>query len=394
MKKSVLYSLSTLTLLGVLCYFPLNHVLQQQELGARLEQKLAQEQDRLDKERQLAQDKFYYHQLSSIEQKDYLRMVAGLREFSTNFTFDSLDSQSLSKVYAAVSFDYPEFYWLSEAKGEIDFSNYTYPLEVKETYTKLQELGNQVVSQVPAGSDYDKIKFLYDYIITTADYNKAALSNEELTWQNQSIRSVFLENSSVCAGYSRAFQFLAQKIGIKTVYVAGDIAAYDLPHAWNLVEIDGHYYPVDTTWGDPVFESEVGQNVSHTIDYSYLCMPRELFEETHTAWTGFHKADAGEFAYPELADKDLGYYVLNGGYFETYDRNQIASYVASKFEERQQITISMQFATREAYDQFLAELESDHSFIHDLSWKRFSYRGYQFTHNPSTHVFTIELLAN
>ncbi len=42
-------------------------------------------------------------------------------------------------------------------------------------------------------------------------------------------------------------------------------------HAWNFVLIDGEYYWVDVTWGDPTYEFFVPDNVAN-ISYDYFCI--------------------------------------------------------------------------------------------------------------------------
>ena len=69
-------------------------------------------------------------------------------------------------------------------------------------------------------------------------------------------------------------------------------------HAWNLVKCNGDYYYVDTTWGDPVFQQEEGENTSQdaeqnsgqdaeasgnkaNISYDYLCCMIRSYFQTH-----------------------------------------------------------------------------------------------------------------
>ena len=94
----------------------------------------------------------------------------------------------------------------------------------------------------------------------------------------QDFTSVFLLKQSVCAGYSRTFQYLCKKAGIKCTYVPGDT---DEPHAWNLVELNGKYYWVDVTWGDPIYDDG-----TQTLNYHYFMTTDEVLFRTHYTLDG------------------------------------------------------------------------------------------------------------
>ena len=70
---------------------------------------------------------------------------------------------------------------------------------------------------------------------------------------------------SVCAGYSKATQYLLEQLGVFCTYVTGKTTEGG-NHAWNLVKCNGDYYYVDTTWGDPVFQQEEGEEISRDAD--------------------------------------------------------------------------------------------------------------------------------
>ena len=100
---------------------------------------------------------------------------------------------------------------------------------------------NKIVSYASKYStDYEKEKYVYNYLLANVSYNNEALLN-------QSAYSALVIGESVCAGYARAFQLIMQKLNIPTYYVLG-FAKED--HAWNIVKLNGGYYNVDLTWDD------------------------------------------------------------------------------------------------------------------------------------------------
>lgn len=399
MKKRQWYGLAVIVLCGAGLYPVANQALtnyRQEQTRQKVAEQARQAKEAddavLKQGHAAVSDNFYYQQLSRKEQADYIRLVDSLRRFDTKSPFTVTNQDSLRRVYEAVTQDFPEFYWLSESP-EVNFSQLVYPEGVEETYRHIQDLADEVIAQMPDGSDYDKVKYLYEYIIHQTQYHTAALSDEALIWKDQSVRSVFLDKQSVCAGYSRAFQLLCQKAGIRSLYVAGDIVAYDQPHAWNLVRIDGQYYPVDTTWGDPTFETTViGQADVNTINYSYLCTPKAIFEKTHTAWTGFSSADGGELNYPTLSDTSLNYYALNGAYFTSYNHAELAAFLSEKSQDHTVTEIGFQMGDQAAYDAAFAALSSQYSPAHDALIHLPNYQGYEFYGDSNTYQLTIKIL--
>ena len=74
---------------------------------------------------------------------------------------------------------------------------------------------------------------------------------------NQSAYSALVNGSSVCAGYSRAFQYIMIKLGIPCYFCSG--YANEGQHSWNIVKIQEKYRNVDISWDDTLGDMS-GQN--------------------------------------------------------------------------------------------------------------------------------------
>lgn len=345
----------------------------------------------LDDLHQEVKDYFYYNQLSKVEQTGYLRLLHSLRQFDPDAYLNNHDGFAQGRIFLALAYDNPEFYWLSETKYDINYMDIAYPKDAKAVYQQLQAIGDEVISKMPEGSDYEKVKYIYEYIIHNTAYNLAALENEDLAWANQSIRSVFLEKTSICNGYSLAFHFLCQKAGLKSLYVAGDIKGENLPHAWNLVEIDGTFYAVDTTWGDPTFSVAIGEAEGlMAIDYAYLAMPREIFEKSHSPWESFYGLDDATFDYPEIGGDRFNYLTSQGGYLEGYQPDQVGQALVHQFEAGN--LASIQIKNSQEFETFLADLEAGRAtYLHAYLQHFPDYKGYEYWSNPSAQTVTFRL---
>ncbi len=256
------------------------------------------------------------------------------------------------KTYYAVLADHPEIFWIgtsaqveeSGITGTVVSYNLevTVPVEARASMReKLEAAADECIAQISGdASVYQKIKYVYEYIINTTEYGADSQDS-------QNIQSVLLYRTSVCAGYSKAFQYILNRMGIFCTYVMGTIRDGG-DHGWSMVRIDGEYYYVDVTWGDPVFANRVehsdGGNV---INYNYLCCTEYDLFKTHIP------GDLTEL--PPCTSDAYNYYKMNGFYYETFDYDTIYSALMNSVWSDQSCIV-MKFGSQEAYETAKYEL--------------------------------------
>ena len=239
--------------------------------------------------------------------------------------------------------------YLSNDEDKITRLQFNVPSDLSTTMAQVDQVVDQVVNDVKGASDYEKIKYFYEWIINWTVYQRNQCE--------QDLTGVFLLRQSVCGGYSKAFQYLCKKAGIKCTYVLG---MTDQLHAWNLVELDGKYYWVDATWGDS-FDSE-GNTV---LNYHYFMVPDQILFRTHLSLNG--KVPVGTlnevdvFKFPKCTDNSLSYYAQTGAYFETYDYDAIKKYILKKINEDPYQYIEFQIGDIKSYKQALQLLFTQES---------------------------------
>ena len=264
--------------------------------------------------------RFAYERLSPDEKKIYNEIFMALSELSAGAYLDCLDSELVNKIFVCVMTDHPEIFWTTgyvcsrytrgdelEAIGfRGDYS------KTKETIEQNKQLidayVNNCLSGLPAGDDYSKIKYIYEYIILNTDYDLSAPDN-------QNICSVFINGKSVCQGYAKATQYLLNKAGVMCTLVSG-VVSNNESHSWNLVSADGSYYYVDTTWGDASYITNEPTTFVPPVSYDYLCVTTTDLLRTHTPQPIVDLPLCGSY-------KD-NYYVREGAYFMSVDTNQLA----------------------------------------------------------------------
>lgn len=265
---------------------------------------------------------YYYGKLPEDQQLIYKEILSGINSNTQEIYLHGDDADLANQILQYVLRDHPEIFWCDGAATATSYTglrsytvikvNYLYDVATRST---MQEEIDSAVAQCLNGisqdaSDYDKILYVYEYIIRSVEYNLDASDN-------QNIYSVFVGKESVCAGYSKATQYLLNKLGVFCTYVIGTAGDDNQSHAWNLVSCNGDYYYVDTTWGDPTFLAEEGEEVAaeEKISYDYmLCDETELFKN--------HRPDA-KVELPSCTHMDYNYYVVNGDYYTSFDSGVI-----------------------------------------------------------------------
>lgn len=292
---------------------------------------------------------YYFKLLNADEQRGYREMLNGIRARKDEFYVTISDDDEVDRAYHALLKDHPELYWVHNRQQVYKttyngsdycvFSpGYSYTEEeMAQIDQSIESAWQEVTGLIPEGADsYEIIKTVYTYLIDSSEY---MMSDDD-----QSIAGIFWKKNAVCAGYAGATQYLLERLGITCIYVDGDTSDSSEGHAWNIVEIDGNYYYVDTTNGDqPQFlEGDAVQMAEHkTTIYDYLCPFPEEYEITYVP--------SEEFEVPECSATDRNFYILNQGCFESYDYQTIYEYCKMRLNYGAAV-VRFKFSTQEAFD--------------------------------------------
>ena len=126
--------------------------------------------------------------------------------------------------------------------------------EYTKNIEKIKEIIKKVKNETNNLNEYDKVKYVYDYI---GKNNKYGNPKDGIS---QSAYSAFNNNlSPVCAGYAKASQILFNNIQVKSLLIYGD-SKYALfigaAHAWNVISIESKFYIYDVTMSSGEANSE------------------------------------------------------------------------------------------------------------------------------------------
>ena len=234
-----------------------------------------------------------------------------------------LTQEHVDHIFQAVLLDHPEYFYVTgyqytkytraDQLVRVEFTG-TYDVDFDTAVNKkaqIEAAAATVLAMAPQnGSDYDKVKFVYDYLIRNTEYDLNAPDN-------QNVYSVLCGGRSVCQGYAKTMQLLLNRMGVECTLVLGTVVGGE-GHAWNLVKIDGEYYYVDATWGDASYYSSTGEQIPTDfpdVCYDYLCVTTNEIGKTHIL--------SDKVSMPQCTATAANYYVKNGSYFTTYDKVQL-----------------------------------------------------------------------
>lgn len=122
-------------------------------------------------------------------------------------------------------------------------------------------------------SDYQKIKIIHDWIIENVKYDNSK--------QFYSAYAGLRHGKTVCQGYAMLTYKMLTEAGINCRIISGKANNGEITeaHAWNIVQLDGKWYNLDTTWDDG------------TSSYKYFLIGDNQMKRDHFSAARFNKTD-------------------------------------------------------------------------------------------------------
>ena len=165
--------------------------------------------------------------------------------------YSTLTLERAAEIFLMFNYSNPQYYFMDGVY--IESSNIFVPTFYEEFRSgsarskATQAMKNTITSWestiASAGSTEQKAKAAHDLIAKKVQYDDNYLTNPDNPF-HQSAYSVFCDDHSVCAGYTKAFEMLMNGAGIDT------IAVLSTDHAWNMIRINDSWYHMDCTWDD------------------------------------------------------------------------------------------------------------------------------------------------
>ena len=256
------------------------------------------------------QFRYYFTQLENKEQQVYLALLEGMLNF-TNSIKCLCSVDRVQEIYHMIKYDIPEIFYVKTIKIRYISNGLTctvvptYRFNVKEALATLQALDSKYsffISHTYILNDFEKEKAIHDLIATMVKYKDvdAPYSHEA--------PGTLLYGIGVCEGISKAFKYLADRVGLKSIVVIGTSNAHgnDNGHAWNAVEIGNIYYHLDVTFDTTIADG--------CLRYDYFNLSDDEIKTNHS-WT---------MSIPKCLSS-YNYYYKTGAFFSS--KSELAGYI-------------------------------------------------------------------
>lgn len=270
-----------------------------------------------DIEPEVQETRYFKRQLNTQYWDEYDKILKGLQNHDASIEgLYAASYEDFDDIVEAVRSDYADLFYFrggysytySDKGSHIEYTLkpvYRWEKEVSMVNALFVENHTRgFISANQGKSDYEKVKAVYEYLIDNTAYDYA--------YTGESLYELFYYKGAVCDAYARAAQYLLTKLGVETIYVTGHSTRGE-GHAWNIVLVEGEYYQIDVTWGDPYDE----ENHTQTKNFNYLCLTDEDMARDHiTDWS----------RYPACTSRKYNYYVQEDRYLEYYDTEKICQW--------------------------------------------------------------------
>lgn len=244
--------------------------------------------------------KYAYSTLTTTQKKIYADLYKCVANYSTKIDVSKYNctADDVNKAFYAMDYDNPQFFWLA--------SGYSYSytsakiLTVTPKYArsktdmtkikpKLEAAAQKIIDEALEIDDlFERVVYLHDAITHNTDYTSAGGEYK------RDADGPLLNGKALCEGYSKAFAYLCQSVGIECICVEGSSEG---DHMWNMIKLEDKWYHIDVTFDDPVgYGAEPG--------YDYFCVTSKKILSTHELDNPFKvpAATATKYNYYEVMD--------------------------------------------------------------------------------------------
>ena len=255
-----------------------------------------------------------YEKLTKLQALVYDHIKDAVMSLSENTEDLGKDVEMADVDAAFIAFlnDNPSCFWLNKSftlksSALTKYIALEYTVEnseqLKTQQTELLAKLSEAQALINSGmSSFEKELVLHDWMLSSITYSQEAASDSDGKFpETYTAYGALVTKSAVCEGYSRAMQLLLHMVGIDNYLIYGEVD--NNSHMWNIVEIDGEKYHLDSTWDDP--QTNDGRK---KITHSYFNVTDELISKSHS-----------KFDPQNCNSTSANYFAMNNLLFSQYD---------------------------------------------------------------------------
>lgn len=240
--------------------------------------------------------KYAYNTLTTVQKKVYAALFEAAKSHGdADVSGIGATEGDVQKAYWAFDYDNPQFFWLGNGYSysiigsSVTDIYITYSRTVSESRSiqpKLEAAAKPIIQKALEQDDlFDRVMVIHDAIVDMTDYTASG------PVYKSEADGVLVYGKALCEGYSKAFMYLCQSVGIECICVSGSGSGQ--AHMWNMLRLDGEWYNMDVTWDDPIGGEPV---------HEYFCIPTSKIKSDHKFDNPFPvpSATADKYSYSKV----------------------------------------------------------------------------------------------
>ncbi len=322
------------------------------------------------------EDKYFVKRLSGENRYYFCELYRAVSEYKESVSFSTpINKDDFTELMYFLNYDCPELIHLgdnyfTEMTGEraeciskVTFSYCMSEDKYVDAMDKIKIFFKRLVSDLRDKSEYEKEKYVYDYIFTNCTYTEAG----ELAG---SAYGSLIEGHGRCEAYCKGFMWCMRKLGIECICVLGtqnwDLNSMFSEHSWNIVKIDNNWYHVDIT----VDNVNLSINAGNTANYGFFNVDDSFINESHKISQVY--SDVGV---PVCESTKLNYHKMNNQFVTSENAGEKLKNIWSEhFDGTGIYNLSVRFESKEDYNRVLSDMnELITEFLKGKSDDRFNY---------------------
>lgn len=276
--------------------------------------------------------------------KDYsaaaARILDGLQrgENPINVSKYRIPTSDALSVFVGVLSDHPEFFYIKTGLSysynsntntliDITYFETASGSELQAQKEALAAAANEILSDMDETmTEVEKILYLHDTLALRIDYDYENYNAGSIPDASYTAYGAMVNGVAVCQGYSMAFTYLAEQVGIESCFVSSE----SMNHGWNAVRADGEWYYMDITHDDAVLSMNGSYVYNTGVGHSRFLLSeseltaagystdREIISIEHDDAACLESLDAADYLWqlgpdgPFLYADGLWHYAENG----------------------------------------------------------------------------------
>ncbi len=341
---------------------------------------------------------FYMKRLQGERERNvYLRLMDGILNFKEVILIDEvISNERIATIMEYIQKDRPDIFWIdggcsltregelvlditpSYMHSRIDAEKMMQAMVKSKYYKELDQLLSK------KESSFEKALAAYEYIIQHTEYEVNAIGKTSGYYREYAhdIHGVILKERAVCSGYSKTYQYFLTRHGVPCTVVSG--VAQGGRHQWNLVNLGGEYYYIDTTWGDPVFSGGEKKDPDY-ISYDYFCITTEELEQSHQP--------IFDEKMPLCTATTCNYYRMFDLVEDAYSMQRVGTHILSARRRKKKEAI-IKYSNRTAYRLAVQKLFMDkeiHKVFQLVEFTGEKFKGGKVSYNLNDEFYTIRI---